>query len=179
MPDDRYGNLSQIGVSQCTGNALNATVSTSTNQMTNIASSTPPYDSNGNMTYDVNYNYTFDAENRITQASGMTGGPYCYIYDGNGFRVEKFHANGGTCASPTNKVVDTLYWRMLSGAALAETDGSGTTQMEYVFFSGQRIAQVNFNGNVYYYYSDQLGSTVAMANGSGNSCYQATFTPRR
>lgn len=177
VPGDRYSNLSQITVSQCSGTALSAPISSSTNQMTLIGSSTPTYDPNGNMTNDANYNYTFDAENRITQASGMSNGPYCYVYDGNGFRVEKFHANGGTCASPTNKVVDTLYWRAMGGGAIAETDGSGNTQDEYVFFAGQRIAQRDSSGNVNYYYTDQLGSTVAMTDGSGNACYQATFTP--
>lgn len=93
--------------------------------------------------------YTYDAENRITSASGMSGGPYCYVYDGDGLRVEKFNANGGTCASPSNKVVDALYWRSVTGQTIAETNGSGSTLSEYVFFSGERIGRLDSSGNVY------------------------------
>jgi YD repeat-containing protein len=28
-------------------------------------------------------------ENRLVKATGMTGGPYCYVYDGLGRRVAK------------------------------------------------------------------------------------------
>jgi RHS repeat-associated protein len=99
------------------------------------------------------------------------------VYDGNGLRVEKFHISSGTCAAPQGQVVDALYWRAVTGQAIAETDGSGNLQNEYVFFNGQRIAQRAASGSVHYYYTDQVGSTTVLTDGSGNPCYQATFTP--
>ena len=57
--------------------------------------------------------FTYDAENRIIMASGMTNGPYCYTYDGNGVRVMKAHASGGSCTGTAT--VDMLYWRNIAG----------------------------------------------------------------
>jgi RHS repeat-associated protein len=96
----------------------------------------------------------------------MTGGPWSYVYDGNGLRVEKSN-------SATN---GTLYWRSITGDAIAESNLSGTITNEYVFFAGRRIAQDASSG-VYFYYADQTGSTTVMTNASGTPCYQATFTP--
>jgi RHS repeat-associated protein len=178
VPDDRYSNLSQIGVTQCAATGLTVAASSTTNQITTTGYT---YDSAGNMTQEasaVSYTYQYDAENRLISANGMTNGPHCYVYDGNGLRVEKYQANGGTCASPTNKVVEMLYWRAITGQTIAETDGSDNLKNEYVFFGGQRIASRNGStGAVNYYYQDQLGSTVTITDGSGNPCYEATFTP--
>jgi hypothetical protein len=71
------------------------------------------YDLAGNSTADGQWTYTYDAENRITSASGMPGGPYCYAYDGNGLRVAK--SNGASCTSAT---VDVLYWRNIGGQTI-------------------------------------------------------------
>ena len=60
---------------------------------------------------------------------------------------------------------------------LAETDSSGNTQNEYVFFGGRRIAQRTSSGSVYFYYSDPLGTIHTITNGTGTACYDATFTP--
>ena len=145
------------------------------------------YDSGGNGTGDSVYSYTFDAENRIITASGMTGGPYCYTYDGNGLRVEKANANGGSCtSSPT---VDVLYWRNIAGNTIAETDGTGSTSNssyhEYIFFAGRRVARSDpSSGTQYYYFADHLGSTRAVAEvDSANSptdgtvCWLADYYP--
>jgi RHS repeat-associated protein len=103
---------------------------------------------------------------RITSATGMGGGPYTYVYDGNGLRVKKSNAAGGT-----------LYWRSLSGDVIAETDLNGTTTNEYIFFAGRRISRIDASGNVFFYYADHLGSTRTITDGSGNTCYDADFTP--
>jgi len=127
--------------------------------------------------------YTFDAENRLTLASGMSGGPYCYVYDGNGLRVAK-KSSASSCSSGT---VAKIYWRSLSGDALAETDGSGSTTNsaynEYVFFAGRRVGSRNGTGTIFYWFADQLGTTrsVNTGNGPGQTngqlCYDADFTP--
>jgi RHS repeat-associated protein len=101
------------------------------------------------------------------------------IYDGFGLRVAK-KSSATSCTSGT---VTKLYWRSLSGDALAETDGSGTTQNEYVFFAGRRIASRDGSGHIFYYFADQLGSTRTITTGSGPGqtpgqlCYDADFTP--
>ncbi len=77
----------------------------------------------------------------------------------------------------TAGISGTLYWRTTAGDAVAETDWSGNTTEEYVFFAGRRIAEINASGEVYYIYADQVGSTVSMTDASGNVCYAATYTP--
>lgn len=175
VPDDQWSNLTQMTATQCSTGQLSVAANSSTNRIT---TSGYQYDSDGDMTADGSgYTYSFDAENRMASATGMSGGPYCYTYDGNGMRVEK--ANGNTCSSPTT--VDKLYWRDIFGDTIAETDSTGSTTNanyhEYVFMAGRRIASRDGLGNVNYYYADALGSTVAMVDGSGNACYETTYTP--
>jgi len=98
----------------------------------------------GNMTQDGSgLTYSFHAENRPTLASGTPGGPYCYVYDGNSLRVAK-KSSASFCSSGA---VAKIYWRFLSGDALAETDGSGSTTNsayhEYVFFAGRRMRAID------------------------------------
>ncbi len=109
------------------------------------------------------------------------------IYDGNGLRVAK-KSSASSCASGT---VTKLYWRSISGDALAETDSSGATNNsaynEYVFFAGRRIASrigaATGTGPIFYYFADQLGTTrtITTGNGTGQTpgqlCYDADFTP--
>ncbi|HVB34449.1 MAG TPA: hypothetical protein VNJ52_08785 [Patescibacteria group bacterium] len=86
--------------------------------------------------------------------------------------MEKYYANGGTCASPDSKSVVTLYWRVYTGQVVEESDVNGSMQLDYVFFDGKRIARRDASGNVYFYMADALGSTrVGMghpASGAGS-----------
>jgi len=181
---DALANLNSIGVTQCSAGSLNVTVDA--NNHINSSGSFA-YDAVGNMTNDgtgTGYSYTFDDENNLTIASGFSGGPYCYVYDGNGLRVAKKSNSNSTCSTGT---VTKLYWRSIAGNALAETDGSGSTTNaaynEYVFFAGRRIASRNGTGGIFYYFADQLGSTRTITTGSGTGqtpgqlCYDADFTP--
>ena len=59
-----------------------------------------------------------------------------------------------------------LYWRSLSGDALAETGASGNTVNEYVFFAGRRVASCNNSGAIFYYFADQLTCPPLLAGGS-------------
>ena len=68
-----------------------------------------------------------------------------------------------------------VYWRGVGGDVLAETDTSGGTINEYIFFAGSRIARLDAGGNVYYYFPDALGSEVAITNATGVVCYDADF----
>ena len=60
---------------------------------------------------------------------------------------------------------------------LAETDGSGNTTAEYIFFGGKRIAMLPAGGTVQYYVEDFLGSSRVVTSSSGVVCYDADFTP--
>ena len=84
-----------------------------------------------------------------------------YTYDGDGQRVKK---SSGT-----------LYWRGGNGSVVAETDTSGNSTNEYIFF-GARIARRDSGGNVYYYFGNHLGS-AAITNAAGTLCYDADFYP--
>lgn len=181
---DPLANLNTISSAQCSSSPLSVTVDPN-----NHINSDPTfaYDAAGNMTKDgkaTGYSYSFDGENRLVQATGMTGGPYCYVYDGNGLRVAKKSNSNSTCTTGT---FTKLYWRSLSGDALAETDGSGnlanSSYNEYVFFAGRRVASRNGTGAIFYWFADQLGSTRTITTGSGTGqtpgqlCYDADFTP--
>lgn len=156
--DDTFGNLLAITPSQCGSFSLSVGVDGNNH----IISGGYAYDGAGNMTQDASgLVYNFDAENRLTRATGMSGGPYTYTYDGSSRRVEK-----------SNGVTGTLYW-----GGLAETDLSGNITSEYVFFAGRRIARRDASGNVFFYNADSLGSTRTVTDANGNICYDAEFTP--
>ncbi len=150
---DQYGNLSKINVSQCSALSLNVSVNSNNNQFNSGGFG---YDLAGNMTGDGQYSYTWDGAGMLKSAAGVT-----YTYDGNGNRVEK---SSGV-----------VYWRGVGGDVLAETDTSGGTINEYIFFAGSRIARLDAGGNVYYYFPDALGSEVAITNATGVVCYDADF----
>lgn len=183
--DDAVANLTKVNSGTqspppCTVGYLSATVDANNHINTD---STYAYDAAGNMTKDgtgASYSYAFDAENRLVQANGFTGSPWCYVYDGKGLRVAK---KSGAASDCTGGSIVQLYWRSLSGNALAETDGSGNTLNEYVFFAGRRVASRNGSGAIFYYFADQVGSTRSITTGSGigqtpgQLCYDADFTP--
>jgi RHS repeat-associated protein len=183
---DALANLNSIGATQC---SPPGTLSVTVDANNHINSGTSyAYDALGNMTKDGSGTiYTFDDENRLILATGPSGGPYCYVYDGNGLRVAK-KSSATSCASGT---VTKLYWRSTSGDALAETDPTGATNNsaynEYIFFAGRRIASrtgaATGTGPIFYYFADQLGTTrtITTGNGTGQTpgqlCYDADFTP--
>ena len=151
---DRYANLQTATVTQCTAPMLSLSVNTN-NQITNSGFT---YDASGDMTSDGTYTYAWDARNRLQSAGGVS-----YTYDGDGKRVMK---SSGT-----------LYWNWPDGTPLAETNSSGTTLNEYIFFYGNRIARRDSSGNVYYYFLDQVGTTKTLTTSAGVVCYDADFLP--
>jgi RHS repeat-associated protein len=151
---DRYANLLAINVTQCTAPMLSLSVNTN-NQVTNTGFS---YDASGDVTNDGVYTYAWNAEQHLKSAASVT-----YTYDGDLRRVEK---SSGT-----------LYWYTPAGVPLAETDTSGNTLNEYVFFGSARVARRDSSGNVYYYFEDHLGTATTLSNASGVLCYDADFLP--
>jgi len=73
------------------------------------------YDASGDMLTDGTNTYTWNGEGLLKSAASVN-----YTYDGDMKRVEK---SSGT-----------YYWFSPSGTPLAETDASGNTQNEYVYF---------------------------------------------
>jgi RHS repeat-associated protein len=152
---DRYGNLKNINSTKCATQGLSISVDANNHVGGNT------YDAAGEVTNDGLTTYAFDAEGRMTAAGSTT-----YTMDGDGKRVKK-----GT---------STLYWYGVGASVLAETDTSGNTTNEYIFFAGGK-ARRDGSGNVYYYFGDQIGSsrTIAIGNGvnAGSLCYDADFYP--
>ena len=100
----------------------------------------------------ASYPNVYDAENRLSQAT-VAGVTTSYDYDADGQRVKKS--------------TGTLYWYGPGGEVLDETDTTGATQNEYIFFAGKRTARVDSSG-VHYYFSDHLGSASVLSNASGS-----------
>ena len=70
-----------------------------------------------------------------------------------------------------------LYWYGAGNEILAETDASGNTTAEYIFFGGKPIAMLPAGGSAQYYVEDFLGSSRVVTNSTGVVCYDADFTP--
>jgi RHS repeat-associated protein len=159
---DAVANLTGITVTQCSAGPL----SVSTDGYNHLVATSYSYDHAGDMTDDAVNTYFYNAEHRVIQVNGTAGecstATVCYVYDGDGLRVEK--TNG------------TLYWRSTVGDALTESNLSGTIENEYVFFAGRRIARIT-SETVNYFYSDALGTSQTITNQTGTPCYGASFTP--
>jgi RHS repeat-associated protein len=151
---DRWANLLSIGVLKCSATALSVSVN-GHNQITNTGFS---YDSAGRMLGDGTYTLGYDAENHLISAAGVS-----YVYDGNGFRVKK--SNG------------ILYWRNTGGDSLVESDLSGNTINEYIYFAGALIATRSASGSVNYTFSDRLGSVRVATDSLGHICFDSDFYP--
>jgi RHS repeat-associated protein len=86
-----------------------------------------------------------------------------YSYDGDGRRAAK--------------VGSKLYWYGSGGEILAETNASGATTAEYIFFGGKRIAMLPAGFNPQYYVEDFLGTSRVVTQNNGSVCYDADFPP--
>jgi RHS repeat-associated protein len=116
------------------------------------------YDLSGNTQNDGVNSYTWDAESQLKSGGGVN-----YLYDGDGRRVAK--------------VSSKLYWYDGGSEILAETDPSGNTTAEYIFFGGQRIAMLPAGGSPIYYVEDLLGTSRVITTNTGVVCYDADFYP--
>lgn len=155
---DAWGNLtSQAGwtpnYNGCTQTVLAGVTADGNNHISAFG-----YDAAGNATSDGTYIYAWDAESQLKSAAGVN-----YSYDGDGRRV--------------SKVGSKLYWYGAGGEILAETDASGNTTAEYVFFGGKRIAMLPAGSTAQYYVEDSLGSSRIVTTNTGVVCYDADFYP--
>ena len=155
---DAWGNLlAQAGWSPnyngCSEQTMGAVTADGNNHISGFS-----YDASGNTQNDGTIAYTYDAESQIKTAAGVT-----YSYDGSGRRVSKSSGK--------------LYWYGSGGEILAETDASGNTLNEYIFFGGKRVAVLPAGGSAEFYVEDLLGSSRVMTTNNGTLCYDADFDP--
>jgi RHS repeat-associated protein len=153
---DAWGNLqSQPGASgySCSQYLPPAMTANGDNHLSGFT-----YDSSGNTQSDGVNSYNWNAESQLTSAGGVN-----YLYDGDGRRVAK--------------VGSKLYWYGSGGEILAETDASGNTLNEYIFFGGKRVALLPNGGSAQYYVEDLLGSSRVITTNAGVVCYDADFYP--
>ena len=134
---DAFGNLTKSGTM-----SFSPTYSYATNRMTQIGSSTPTYDLNGNVTNDFLHTYSWDATGRPVTIDGVT-----VIYDALGRMVEQ---------NKSGVVTEIVY--SPSGAKLAIMNGA-TLKTGFVSLPGGSMAAYNSSGLAYYRHSDWLGSS--------------------
>ena len=121
------------------------------------------YDAMGNTTQRGGDSYVYNQAGRLSIAT-INSTPYQYDYNFLGQRVMK---NSGT---------DMRYYQYgLSGELLAEFDGSGNVQVEYIYLNGQRIAFVT--DAIYYVDTNHIDAPLALTNQAGNLVWQASYTP--
>jgi RHS repeat-associated protein len=125
------------------------------------------YDPNGNMTTIRGFTLAHDVANRLIE---VNAGTVTYTYDGDGRRVKKVN---------NAAVKTTLYHYDRAGNILAETDGAGATQVEYLYINGQHVAKIvpGTPESVLYYHNDTLASPVAMTDTAGNVVWRVDYEP--
>jgi RHS repeat-associated protein len=152
---DVWGNLSEKAACDCAvcpGRTLADSFSTAVNGNNQFVGYS--YDVSGNLLNDqLGHSYSYDSENRPYSASGVN-----YYYDGDGERVAKSSGR--------------LYLFGTGSAPVVETDASGNTTAEYVFFGGKRVALRKPDGSVHYYFADQIGSANVVTNATGTTVEQ-------
>jgi RHS repeat-associated protein len=131
------------------------------------------YDASGNTTADGYNSYTWDAESQLKVTASST-----YLYDGDGRRVAK----ANTAVPP---VPYKLYWYGAGGEVLAESDASGNTAAEYIFFGGKRIAMsfpgtgVPGTGSATVNGSEQSIAGAPAASGTGSVTFSGTLQSKQ
>ena len=156
---DAWGNLlAQAGWTPTYNACSETTMGSFTASANNQLISGFTYDASGNTLGDGVYAYTWNGESQLKTANGVS-----YMYDGDGRRAAK--------------VGSKLYWYGSGGEILSETDASGNTLNDYVFFGGKRVAMVPSSGSTLFYAEDSLGSSRVVVQSSGTLCYDADFTP--
>ena len=158
--------------SASTSNQLNNIKSYSSGSLTNTR--TFSYQASGQVSQDVrdaSHTYTFAANDNGRNASaalnGTTAGAYLY----NAFeqRVQK------TVGSTVTQFVSDRF-----GHLLAEANGSGSAQKEYIWLDDVPVAVVDDSGAspvLYFIHSDQLGTPQKITSASAVVVWDGTFDP--
>jgi RHS repeat-associated protein len=152
---DAFGNLNKSGTS-----SFQPTYSYLTNRMTEIGSSTPTYDANGNVTNDFLHAYSWDANGRPVTIDGVG-----VTYDALGRIVEE--NKSGTYSE---------FVYSPSGGKLAIMNGT-SVQKGFVKLPGGSVAVYNSSGLAYYRHSDWLGSSRFASTPSRTMYFDGAYAP--
>ena len=152
---DAFGNISKSGTI-----SFQPTYSYLTNRMTQIGSSTPTYDANGNVLNDTAHTYTWDANGRpvTIDTVGLT-------YDALGRMVEQNRSGVYT---------EIAYGP--NGGKLAIMSGQ-TLQKGFVPLAGGSVAVYNSSGLAYYRHSDWLGSSRFASTPARAMYFDGAYAP--
>lgn len=152
---DAFGNISKSGTV-----SFQPTYSYLTNHMTQVGSSTPTYDANGNATNDTAHTYSWDAAGKAVTVDGVS-----LTYDALGRMVEQ--NKSGTY----NQMVYTP-----TGGKLAIMDGA-TLQKAFVRLTGRSQAVYTSTGLAYYRHSDWIGSSRFASTPTRTMYYDGAYAP--
>lgn len=152
---DAFGNLSKSGTI-----SFQPTYSHLTNHMTEIGSSTPTYDANGNVTNDFLHTYTWDANGRPVTVDGVG-----VTYDALGRMVEQ------NKSGVYSEIVYTP-----TGSKLAIMNAQSLLK-GFVSLPGGSAAVYNSSGLAYYRHSDWLGSSRFASTPSRTMYFDGAYAP--
>lgn len=135
------------------------------NDITGTKANAYGYDLNGNTTSKNGMTFTYDNTNRMSQAVNGTVTTN-YKYDGKGQRVVKDVAG-----------ITTIYIFDKDGKLIAEADGAGVVQRDYVYFGGRPVALATTGGApaVFYYHVDHLGTPQVLTNQLGTVVWAGDY----
>jgi len=152
---DAFGNVSKSGTI-----SFQPTYSYLTNRMTQIGSSTPTYDANGNVLNDTAHTYTWDANGSPVSVDGVG-----LTFDALGRMVEQDKSG-----------VYTEIAYAPGGAKLAIMSGQ-TLQKAFVPLSGGSVAVYTSSGLAYYRHSDWLGSSRVASTPTRTLYFDGSYAP--
>lgn len=152
---DTFSNIVASGSS-----SFQATYSTTTNRMTQIGSSTPTYDANGNVTNDFLNTYSWDANARPIVIDGIT-----VTYDALGRIAEEDKSGTYTqfVYSPTGQE-----FALMNGQTLSKA---------YVPLPAGEVAAYNSSGLYNYHHMDWLGNFRLSSSTTRTVLYDAAYAP--
>jgi len=107
-------------------------------QLTNEGSTAVSSQADGSQTSDLNLTFSYDARGRMTGAAKAGNPSATYGYNALGQRDTKTLSDGTV----------THYFYDLAGHLIAETDGAGNTQFEYVWFGDMPVMMRAYAGGV-------------------------------
>jgi RHS repeat-associated protein len=136
------------------------------------------YDENGNMTSKVvtkgdktdTWEYSYDLLNQLEQVKKNGVVVSSYIYDPNGFRVQKVGSKGK---------ID--YVPLLNGEVGYRKEFSTGTEYSFIYVDGTHLARVNGviggDGEKFFYHNDHEGTALVVTNENGNKVVDRDFAP--
>ena len=116
------------------------------------------------------WEYAYDLLNQLEQVKKNGEVVSSYIYDPNGFRVEKVGSKGKIHYVP-----------LLNGEVGYKKEFSSNKEYSFIYVGIQHLARVNGviggSGKRFYYHNDHLGSALSVTDENGNKVVERDFTP--